>query len=294
MARSRNYIATPPGATIREQLKDRGMCQKEFAARLDISEKHVSKLMNGDVQLTPEMSVKLEIVLGVPARFWNNLEAIYREKLIKVQAENTMEEDEKLAKNMPYNEMMKYEWVPKTGNLKEKVMHLRKYFEIVELGLLLNSQITKIACKGLSVEDKNDLAFISWVQKARIEARNKNVKEFNMKKLNESVKCLVNDKLCKKEFDLKKVENLLAESGISVVFLPSLKDLKLEGATFVDGKRVVIALTEDKLGTEELAISLFHELAHIVLGHINNEGTSDKDEQDADRWAETMLGIKQG
>ena len=83
MVRSRSIIATPPGATIKEQLNDRGMSQKEFAVRIDMSEKHVSKLINGEVQLTPEVAVRLEIVLGVPARFWYNLEAIYREKLIK-------------------------------------------------------------------------------------------------------------------------------------------------------------------------------------------------------------------
>ena len=90
MIRSRSYIAIPPGATIKELLDDRGMNQKEFAARMDMSENHISKLVNGDVLLTPEISMKLEMVLGVPARFWNNLEAIYREKIIKAEAENKM------------------------------------------------------------------------------------------------------------------------------------------------------------------------------------------------------------
>lgn len=90
MVRSRSFIATPPGATIKEQLNNKGMSQKEFAARMDISEKHISKLINGEVQLTPAVAVRLEIVLGVPAKFWNNLEAVYREKLIKVEAENAM------------------------------------------------------------------------------------------------------------------------------------------------------------------------------------------------------------
>ena len=77
---SRSYIATPPGETIKEQLNNRGMSQKELAVRMDMSEKHISKLINGDVQLTPDVAVRLEMVLGVPAKFWNNLEAIYREK----------------------------------------------------------------------------------------------------------------------------------------------------------------------------------------------------------------------
>ena len=76
MIRSKTVIATPPGATIKEQLIDRGMSQKEFAARMDMSEKHISRLINGEVQLTPEVALRLEMVLGLPAHFWSNLESI--------------------------------------------------------------------------------------------------------------------------------------------------------------------------------------------------------------------------
>ncbi|MEE0883912.1 MAG: helix-turn-helix domain-containing protein, partial [Faecalimonas sp.] len=44
-------IAIPPGETVKEQLVDRGMKQKEFAVRMGMSEKHISRLINGDVQL---------------------------------------------------------------------------------------------------------------------------------------------------------------------------------------------------------------------------------------------------
>ena len=56
MVRSRTIIASPPGATIKEQLADRGMKQKEFAQRMDMSEKHISRLINGEVQLTLDMA----------------------------------------------------------------------------------------------------------------------------------------------------------------------------------------------------------------------------------------------
>ena len=39
MLRSKSIIATPPGTTIKEQLEDRGMTQKDFAARMGMSEK---------------------------------------------------------------------------------------------------------------------------------------------------------------------------------------------------------------------------------------------------------------
>ena len=91
MTKSRSYIATPPGATIKEQLENRGMSQKEFAKRMNMSEKHISHLINGDVQLTPDVANRLEMVLGLPAKFWNNLESIYRDKLAKIEIENSMD-----------------------------------------------------------------------------------------------------------------------------------------------------------------------------------------------------------
>lgn len=35
----------------------------------------------GEIEPTPEMAVKQENIFGLPARFWNNLEKIYRDRL---------------------------------------------------------------------------------------------------------------------------------------------------------------------------------------------------------------------
>ena len=43
MVKSRSFIATPPGATIKEQLIDRGLSQKEFALRMGMSEKQINQ-----------------------------------------------------------------------------------------------------------------------------------------------------------------------------------------------------------------------------------------------------------
>lgn len=114
MLKSRTIIATPPGATIKEQLEDRDMTQKDFAVRMAMSEKHISELINGKVQLTVEMARRLELVLGMPAQFWRNLESIYREKVDKIVAENEMDAEFELAKKYPYTELAHNNWVPDT------------------------------------------------------------------------------------------------------------------------------------------------------------------------------------
>ena len=85
MIRNCTCIVIHPGATIQEQLKDRGMSQKEFASRMGMSVEHINRLIHGDAQLTPDVANKLEMVLGIPAKFWNNFETIYREKLVKIK-----------------------------------------------------------------------------------------------------------------------------------------------------------------------------------------------------------------
>lgn len=78
---SHDFIAVPPGATIEEQLNDRGMTLKEFAASMEISQEEAKGLIAGAAPLTEELSLKLQAVFGVPASFWNNLEKIYRGKI---------------------------------------------------------------------------------------------------------------------------------------------------------------------------------------------------------------------
>lgn len=290
MVRSRSYIATPPGATIKEQLNDRDMSQKEFAARMDMSEKHISKLINGDVQLTPETAVRLEMVLGVPAKFWNHLEATYREKIIKAKAENAMDADVEMAKQFPYSEMAKFGWVPETREAKEKVVNLRKYFEVVELSLLGSEQITRIACRRLAITEKSDLALMAWAQEAKIQARDIQTAPINIKRLISAMSEIRKMTVLKPNEFCPKIKECLANCGVALVFLPHLKGSFLQGASFLDGNKIVVGLTARGKDADKFWFSLFHELAHIALGHVGQlNGTSEDDERTANKWSGDML-----
>ena len=290
MVRSRSYIATPPGATIKEQLNDRGMSQKEFAARMDMSEKHISKLINGEVQLTPETAVRLVMVLGVPAKFWNNLEAIYREKIIKAEAENAMDADAEMAKQFPYSEMAKFGWVPETSDSKDKVVNLRKYFEVVELSLLESEKITRIACRRLAITEKSDLALMAWTQAAKIEAREIQTAPINIKGLISAMPKIRKMTVLKPKEFCPQIKKCLADCGIALVFLPHLKGSFLQGASFMDGNKIVVGLTARGRDADKFWFSLFHELAHIALGHVGQpDGTSADDEKAADKWSGDIL-----
>lgn len=290
MTRSRTYIATPPGATIKEQLVDRGMSQKEFSCRMDMSEKHISRLINGEVQLTPDVALRLEVVLGIEASFWTKLESIYREKLARVNAENSMDEDEEIARILPYGEMASFEWVPKTKNNKEKVIHLRRYFEVVSLTSINNNSIAKIACRRLATTEKSDLTLLAWAQEARIKSREIDTEPIDIKELTNRIVEIRNMTTQTPNVFCPQLKSLLSDCGIALVFLPHLKGSFLQGASFYEGNKIVLGLTVRGKDADIFWFSLFHELAHIVLGHIGKiDGTTSDDELQANKWARDVL-----
>ena len=291
MEKSRSFIATPPGATIKEQILDRGMSQKEFATRMGMSEKHISKLINGEVQLTVDMARRLELVLGVPLQFWCNLETIYRAKLAKVAEENAIDADILMAKKFPYREMAQNGWVEETTKAENKVINLRKFFEVVQLDMLHGSLTPAgIACRKLSETEKSYYALVAWAQKAKLESRKVQTQPIDIKLLKNSISEIRKmTRMPAKEF-CKKLSVLLAECGIAIVFLPHIGGSFLHGATFYDGNKIVLGLTVRGKDADKFWFSLFHELAHIIYGHIGKvEGTTDEDEKDADLYASETL-----
>ena len=58
----------------------------------------------------------------------------------------------------------------------------------------------------------------------------------------------------------------------------------------MDGKKLVVGLTARGKDADKFWFSLFHELAHIALGHVGRpNGTSEEDEKAADKWSGDIL-----
>jgi HTH-type transcriptional regulator/antitoxin HigA len=68
----------PPGDTLWETLEAMDMSQAELAARMGVTEKHVSAVVKGKSPISEDTALRLERVLGIDAVFWRNLEHLYR------------------------------------------------------------------------------------------------------------------------------------------------------------------------------------------------------------------------
>lgn len=84
--------------------------------------------------------------------------------------------------------------------------------------------------------------------------------------------------------------SLLANCGVAVVFLPHIKGSFLHGATFYSGDKIVMGLTVRGRDADRFWFSLFHEIAHIIYGHIGKvDGPTADDEKEADEFAKEVL-----
>ena len=183
MMHSRNTIAVPPGSTIREQLENRDMTQKEFALRMDMSEKHISQLINGKVELTTDVAQRLQNVLGLPATFWSNLEAIYRSALKKVELEQNNETELKLAAKFPYNKLSKVGFVPEAKNMPEKLNNLKNFFEVAKLKVVNELQMPGIVFRKNGENAESDYTLAAWAQESTLYARKLAPAPINIDKL---------------------------------------------------------------------------------------------------------------
>ncbi len=259
-------IAIPPGSTIKEQLELRSMTQSEFSKRMDLSEKHISKLINGKVELTHTTALQLECVLGIDAYFWNNLENIYRTNLTLINNLNNINEEKEIVKSIPYKELENLNWIPKSDSIEEAIFNLRKFFEITNL-----KNIERVFDEGISFKVKefnSDMYTMACVvQKAKLDSRNIVVSNINEKKLLDKLVDIKKLSLLEPNIFIPKLKNIFRDCGIVFIILPCFKNNYIQGCTFKYNKKIILSLPINK-NADQFWVTLFHEIAHIIYSYI--------------------------
>ena len=245
--RSKTFTAVPPGMTIKEVLEDHHMTQKELAARLGLSEKHISKLINGEVPLTQDVAIRLERVLDIEASFWNGLEAAYREAILKVEYENSIDEEINFAKPFGYAKLARLGIVPETKKAAEQVNNLQKFFEVASLKNVANDMVMPLVYENIKdMEPDKKSAIYTLVQITKGRARFVEVNPYNAELLETfipKIKDLSSEPLIGVKEPLK---DMLAACGVIIVYLPILDNITSTCITYSKGNSIVLGIpTED-------------------------------------------------
>ena len=71
------FEATHPGELIKDELKARGMTQKQLADETDIKPSVLSETINGKRSISINVAAALEKVLDIPVDMWMNMQTQY-------------------------------------------------------------------------------------------------------------------------------------------------------------------------------------------------------------------------
>ena len=75
------FMAVHPGMMIKPELDERGISQKAFAKMLGTQASHLSEVLNGKRALTTELAMKIEHVIGLPAKLLLSAQTQYELEL---------------------------------------------------------------------------------------------------------------------------------------------------------------------------------------------------------------------
>lgn len=302
----KDLIAFHPGYYVKEMLEYEGMSQDELAKRLQTSGKNVSDLINGKANLSDEMAMNLSIVFGTSVSLWLNLNQKYIEKKLEIEKMMQADAECELVKDIDYNFWESLGVVASVTKKVDKVKELQKYFRISSLEILKRRDFL-IQYKTEDETDKSVHIMNSnaWVQTAINMGMQKEVQNFNKKKLEEVLPQIQKMTSRKPQEACAELDKILSDSGVALVLLPNLKKCKVKGAVKWLGKeKVILALNNCKQNEESFWFSLFHELGHIMQQRIKILMISDENytvendelmqrlETEADAFAKKMLHLE--
>ncbi len=255
-----------PGETILEFLEVNCMTQLDLAFKMGMSKKTVNQIIKGKAPITATTAIKLEYVFNVPASFWNNLESSYRESLERKKDIESIKSDEKFLKNIPYNEMAKRGWdcIENTRIPFDRVINLRKFFSVASLSF--DSDLKrKIAFRKSKNDNFSFETLYCYIRYGEIQSNKKEYPKFNLNLLNNRVKSIRD--LANKSFleQYDRIQELLAECGVSLIFEPHLPHTYVNGVSYkVNCDKAIIMISDKGKKDDILWFTLFHEIAHLL------------------------------
>lgn len=299
-----SLIAFHPGFYIKKYLSAQGMKQSELANRLNVSEKVVSNLVNGQINLTEDLANGLALVFGTSAKLWMNLNKRYFDKKHEIEETQKIKEDEEILRQTDYSFWSRHGFVKKTRKNEEKVKELRKFFQISSLEVLKNPDfLVQYKTSVNDVQEKNIINSNAWVQTALNLANRIDVNELNLNYLKNNLNEIRAMTLETPEKFMPKLNEIFQKSGVAFVIVPNLKNCGINGAVKWLGKqKVLLAINDRRKYSDVFWFALFHEIEHVFqrkVGHtivstdknikITSALNLDRLEKEADSFARDFL-----
>lgn len=287
---------TPPGEILEEKLEELGMSQAELAERIGRTKKTVNEIIRGKAPLLSETAVQLERVLGIPARFWANAEANYRQALARHEEAERLAGQQVWIDRLPTKALVKQGILSREGDRVSRLRELLNFFGVASFGAL--SRIGEERCLAFRqslAHEVDQYALLAWLRIGELQAQNIRCAAYEEGRFRQALREI--RKLCAESPPVAapKMKKWCTEAGVALVFVPEIPGARAWGVTqWVSAGKAILQLSLRGKSDDQFWFTFFHEAAHILLHpkkavYVEFGQDADEHEEEANRFARDIL-----
>ena len=287
-----------PGEVLVEALEERGISQAELARRTDRPIKTINEIAKGKAAITPDTALQLEVVLGIPARFWNNLQRDFWEAEARAASDRRLVDDADWVKRFPLAAMRSLGWIRSTGPKSEQLAELLRFFAVSSpVAWEKNWSNAQAAFRRSPAFTPSPYAVAAWLRRGELQAADIPAAPYDAaalrSHLSELRRLVTLDPLA----FMPELRGTLAAYGVILVLTKELPRTHLSGATRWVAGRPVVQLSMRHKSDDQFWWAFFHEIGHVLQGGprsayldgIEPDAIKGEDEEAADRFAASQL-----
>ncbi len=263
--------AVPPGASIARLLSFKEMQAEELAEELGLDVEGFESLLSGEHRITADTAEMLSEYLGSTPEFWLKRDKIYASELQRL----TQTQDSSLeewVQSLPTRQLKQFGWIKKNLRAHNLASELLKFFgcdSIAEWRAVYTSGLDAVAFRTTSAFDADDLATLAWKRMGELQASELELSTFNRAAFTRVLPELKRLGFIRDPGELiVKLRARLAEVGVALTTARAPSGCRASGATWIsEHGNPIIHLSFRHLSDDHFWFTLYHEGAHVALGH---------------------------
>jgi addiction module HigA family antidote len=261
-------LLSKPGDTILETLEHIKMTQVELAERMGKAPSKINDIISGKEPITVTTALQLETVLGIDANFWLNREMLYREKLSRIEQEETLQEFMTWLNLQPIKELKQLGYIKSTKIGTDMASECLRFYGVVNPIQWETVYINHYASTNFRKSEAHQTALGSmaaWLRIGEIEMQKLTLPLYNKDEFKKTL-LEIRDLVAEYPEDFaNQLQSLCLNAGVGLVYTICLPKAPISGATRWIGNNPLIQLTDRYKTNDHFWFTFYHEVGHIML-----------------------------
>ncbi|MEM7356289.1 MAG: helix-turn-helix domain-containing protein, partial [Acidobacteriota bacterium] len=298
-----------PGEKLLQVLQEHQMSQTELCQRTGRPKKTINEIIKGKAQVTAETAIQFQLVLGVKAEVWTELEAKVQERRAFEKMSESCAAAASWLEQLPHPAMETAKWIPpvpdtgdpgKTAALR--VVQLLEWFGVASPEAWHEVYIERQAGFRRDPPFAADPGVLAaWMRTGELQAGTMRTAPYDRKTFQAALQKIRALTVQPIAIAQDRMIELAAAAGVAVTWARELGDFRVAGLTrWLSPRKALIHLSLAGTTDDQVWLTFFHQAGHLLLHgkkQVYLEGASrgaagpsrDDEEAAADEFATQLL-----